>query len=458
MIKLPEKFEENMKSLLKEDYQKYVKSMEKPAKRGLRVNSEYILPEEFCKLFPYQIKPLLNQNNLFCLETDEKIGNSVFHHAGMIYLQEPSSMLAVLALDVKDGENILDLCAAPGGKTGQILEKDKTGIVVSNEVVRARANVLLSNIERQGFKNSTITSLAPDTLSGLLPDFFDKILVDAPCSGEGMFRKEPETISEWNSGLPEFNHVRQLQILKEADKMLKHGGTLIYSTCTFNRNEDEETVAVFAKEYGYEIVPLPENVQSVTTAGEDVFDMKTSFARKCFPFGDFGEGQFVCKMKKISENTCESSRLGKVQGLSKNEILLAKQLLKSTIDDEEFYFYKLGDNVYISKIPLRAVPFGVVSIGVCLGELKKDRIEPAHHFFKAFGTEFKNKIEIQNNQDALNKYLCGNEIECDNKNGLVVVLFHGVPLGGGKVVAGRVKNYYPKGLRVSGSQSNRQKL
>ena len=252
MIKLPEKFEESMKSLLKEDYQKYVKSMEKPAKRGLRVNSEYVQPEEFCKLFSYQIKPILNESNLFCLESDEKIGNSVFHHAGMIYLQEPSSMLAVLALDVKDGENILDLCAAPGGKTGQILEKDRTGIVVSNEIVRARANVLLSNIERQGFKNSTITSLAPETLSGLLPDFFDKILVDAPCSGEGMFRKESETISEWNAGLPEFNHTRQLQILKEADKMLKQGGTLVYSTCTFNRKEDEETVAIFAKEYGYE--------------------------------------------------------------------------------------------------------------------------------------------------------------------------------------------------------------
>lgn len=457
MIKLPEKFEESMKSLLKEDYQKYVKSMEKPAKRGLRVNSEYVLPEELCKLFSYQIKPLLNENNLFCLESDEKIGNSVFHHAGMIYLQEPSSMLAVLALDVKDGENILDLCAAPGGKTGQILEKDRTGIVVSNEIVRARANVLLSNIERQGFKNSTITSLAPETLSGLLPDFFDKILVDAPCSGEGMFRKEPETISEWNAGLPEFNHTRQLQILKEADKMLKQGGTLVYSTCTFNRKEDEETVAIFANEYGYEIVPLPENVQSVTTAGEDVLGIKTSLSRKCFPFGDFGEGQFVCKMIKKSENGCECARQNKIQGLSKNEILLAKQLLKSTIGDDDFYFYKLGDNVYISKVPLRALPFGVVSIGVCLGELKKDRIEPSHHFFKAYGRSFENKIELENNQDAISKYLSGNEIECDSKNGLAVVLFHGVPLGGGKVVFGRVKNYYPKGLRVSGSLSNRQK-
>ena len=436
-----------MKSLLKKDFEKYCESMSKPAKRGLRVNRQYVLPEVFCKLFPFQIKPLLGEDNLFCLETDEKIGNSVFHHAGMIYLQEPSSMLAVLALDVNDGENILDLCAAPGGKTGQILERDKTGIVVSNEIVRPRANVLLSNIERQGFKNSTVTSLAPDALSALLPNFFDKVLVDAPCSGEGMFRKEPETISEWNENHPEFNHVRQLQILKEADKMLKQGGTLVYSTCTFNKKEDEETVAIFAKEYGYEIVPLPEAVQSVTAAGEDVLGMQTSLSRKCFPFGDFGEGQFVCKMIKQSENNNEGARQNKIQGLSKNETLLAKQLLKNTISDDNFYFYKLGDNVYISEIPLRALPFGVVSIGVCLGELKKDRIEPSHQFFKAYGRSFENKIELENNQDAINKYLSGNEIECDNKNGLVSVLFHGVPLGGGKVVSGRVKNYYPKGLR-----------
>ena len=162
-------------------------------------------------------------------------------------------------------------------------------------------------------------------------------------------------------------------------------------------------------------------------------------------------------MIKKSENSCECARQNKIQGLSKNEILLAKQLLKSTIGDDDFYFYKLGDNVYISKVPLRALPFGVVSIGVCLGELKKDRIEPSHHFFKAYGRSFENKIELENNQDAISKYLSGNEIECDNKNGLAVVLFHGVPLGGGKVVLGRVKNYYPKGLRVSGSLSNHQK-
>lgn len=448
MISLPEKFEENMKSILKEDYEKYRESMGQIAKRGIRVNKNFISTEEFCKLFPYEIEPILKQDNLFCLKTNEKIGNSVFHHAGMIYLQEPSSMLSVLCLDVKDGENVLDLCSAPGGKSGQILEKDKTGVVVSNEIVRSRANVLLSNIERQGFKNSLITSLAPDVLSGLLPNFFDKVLVDAPCSGEGMFRKEPETISEWNEKIPEFNHIRQLQILKEADKMLKQNGTLVYSTCTFNKTEDEETVAIFAKEYGYEIVALPEIVQNVTVAGEDVLGQKTSLSRKCFPFGNFGEGQYVCKMIKKSENNFEQGRRGKVQGLSKNEIALAKQFLKSTINNDNFYFYKLGNNVYISEIPFPELPFGEVSIGVCIGTLKKDRIEPSHHFFKTYGNEFESKLNLSLNDERVSKYLKGEEIDVSlSLKGFVSVLVHGVPLGGGKAVAGKLKNYYPKGLR-----------
>lgn len=449
MKNFPEQFEENMKALLGKDFEKYEQSMQMPAKRGLRANKNYIDAKTFCNLFPYDAKNILGEDNLFCLESDEKIGNTVFHHAGMIYLQEPSSMLAVLALEPQDGENILDLCSAPGGKTGQILEKDKTGIVISNEIVRPRANVLLSNIERQGFKNSMVTSLAPETLSGLLPNFFDKILVDAPCSGEGMFRKEPETVSEWNAGLPQFNHERQMQILKDADKMLKENGTLVYSTCTFNTKEDEETASLFAKQYGYEIVLLPENVQSVTMPAKDMNGEKTSLARKCLPFGNFGEGQFVCKMIKRSKNNAEPARQNKVQGISKSETELAKQLLKSTIGDDDFYFYKFGENVYISKVPLRALPFGVVSIGVCLGELKKGRIEPAHQFFKAYGNQFKNKINLEIDSPLLSRYLLGNEIDCDNENGYVCILCAGVPVGGGKVVSGKVKNYYPKGLRGS---------
>lgn len=448
-MKFPEQFEKNMKTLLDSNFEKYEKAMDLPAKRGIRVNKNYVSPTFFKSIFPFEIKNLGIGENLFKLETQEKIGNSVFHHAGMIYLQEPSSMLASLALDVKNGETILDLCASPGGKTGQILEENKDGIVVSNEIVRKRANVLFSNIERQGFKNGVVTSLAPEVLSELLPNYFDKILVDAPCSGEGMFRKEPETISEWNENLPLFNHERQLKILKEADKMLKQGGTMVYSTCTFNMKEDEEIVAVFADNFGYEILPLPEKIKNVMTAGKDVLGQKTSLSGKCFPFDDFGEGQFVSILKKKSENNnmLKSSK-NKVVLPNKKELEIVKNFLKETIDDFDFHFYKFGENFFISKVDLPVLPFGVVSCGVCVGEMKKERIEPAHQFFKAFGKSFKKKIEFDLDDKRVEQYLKGNEIDCSSENGFACVLVSSVPLGGGKVVQGRLKNYYPKGLRL----------
>ncbi len=448
-MKFPEQFEKNMKTLLGLNFEKYEKSMNLPAKRGIRVNKNYVSSTFFKSIFPFEIKNLGIAENLFELETQEKIGNSVFHHAGMIYLQEPSSMLASVALDVKNGETILDLCASPGGKTGQILEENKDGVVVSNEIVRKRANVLFSNIERQGFKNGVVTSLAPEVLSELLPNFFDKILVDAPCSGEGMFRKEPETISEWNENLPLFNHERQLKILKEADKMLKTGGTMVYSTCTFNMKEDEETVAVFADNFGYEILPLPEKVKNVMTAGKDVLGQKTSLTGKCFPFDGFGEGQFVSLLKKKSENnnTLKSSK-NKVVLPNKKELEIVKNFLKETIDDVDFYFYKFGENYFISKVDLPVLPFGVVSCGVCVGEVKKDRIEPAHQFFKAYGNNFKRKINLEFDDKRVEQYLKGNEIDCNSENGFACVFVSSVPLGGGKVVQGRLKNYYPKGLRL----------
>lgn len=449
IMNLPVEFLENMEHMLGQDFDKYIFSMSAPAKRGLRVNSNYTSAKDFRKIFPFEMKNIIDTENYFELKTNEKLGNTVFHHAGMIYLQEPSSMLAALALEVHDGESVLDLCAAPGGKSSQILERNKTGVVVLNEISHARANILRQNVERQGFKNALITSLAPSELSKFFAGYFDKILVDAPCSGEGMFRKEPETVSEWNAALPAFNHERQMEILKSADKMLKTGGILVYSTCTFNEQEDERTVSEFAREFGYEILELEENIKNVTTPAKDYEGQNTSRARKCFPFSDFGEGQFVCKMQKISDNNFDEYFKQKPQKLQNKDIKLANDLLKSTISRENLRFSVRDNKVFISEIELPHLPYGVICVGVQLGEIKKDRIEPHHQFFKAYGKEFKNKLDLNLDDPRVAKYLKGEEIECSGvKNGYVAVLCCGVPVGGGKVSQGRVKNYYPKGLRV----------
>ncbi|MBQ7466968.1 MAG: hypothetical protein IJS74_02720 [Clostridia bacterium] len=444
-----------MKKLLAGDYENYIASFSHAPKRAVRVNHNFISDSDFEKTFPYPVKKIEGIEGAYLLETGEKIGNSVFHHAGMIYLQEPSSMLAATALEVKEGDLVCDMCSAPGGKASQILDKNKTGIVVCNEFVRPRANVLFSNIERQGFKNAIITSLDTSVLAENFANYFDKILVDAPCSGEGMFRKEPETISEWNEGLPQFNSQRQLEILANADKMLKQGGTLVYSTCTFNLIENELVVTQFCEKYGYKICDLPEVVQKNAKSGFDIAkfgyktnNVDTTKCARCFPQDNFGEGQFIAKLQKISENNGEIyKQKSNFDKLSNSEMLLIKDFLKQTIGETDFEFYKIKDDIFISEKSLPGVSKGVLGYGVKLGTLAKNRIEPFHQFFKAYGNQFKNKVELKEENDIKN-YLYGNEIDIDkNLSGLVSVTYHGAVLGGGKAVQGKLKNYYPKGLR-----------
>ena len=337
LMELPEKFKDNMQKLLGKDYEKYLASFSLAPKRAVRVNHNFISDSDFEKIFPYKVKKIDGLDGAYTLETDEKLGNTVFHHAGMIYLQEPSSMLAATALEVDDGDFVCDLCSAPGGKASQILDKNRSGVIVCNEFVRPRANVLFSNIERQGFKNAIITTLDTSILAENFANYFDKILVDAPCSGEGMFRKEPDTISEWNEGLPQFNSQRQLEILANADKMLKQGGILVYSTCTFNLIENELVVARFCENYGYKICDMPERLRKNAKNGFDIAkfgyrtykNADTTKCARCFPQGGFGEGQFIAKLQKISENNNENyKQKSNFDKISNNEMLLIKDFLK----------------------------------------------------------------------------------------------------------------------------------
>lgn len=449
-MNLPDKYIVNMQNLLGEDFNNYLESLSLNAKRGLRINKNYISPELFEKIFKYPFSKIEGLNGSYNLLTEEKIGNTIFHHSGMIYIQEPSSMLAANALMVEDGDKVLDLCAAPGGKTSQILENNNSGIVVANEIVKARANILKSNIERQGFKNALITSLTPEYLAKNLTNYFDKILVDAPCSGEGMFRKEPETITEWNEGLGAFNHLRQMEILKSADKMLKQGGVLVYSTCTFNIEENEKTVYEFCEKYEYEIQKLPDNILKKIRCGYSYNNSKTTkMCGRCFPFDNFGEGQFFAKLVKKSANLYEkyANKKKNYAFLKNDELKICKQFVKECLGKDDYLFIKLGNNIHISELNYPFIDNGVVNIGVCLGNIEKSRLIPHHHFFKAYGKEFINQLNLEIDDERIEKYLFGNEIDCENPNGYISVITSGAVLGGGKVVCGKIKNHYPKGLR-----------
>ena len=294
MLELPCDFLEEMEKVLGDDYQLYLQLMEKEAFRGISLNR---LKMSDINILPFEVKKCPFYKDGYYISDEKGIGNTPFHHAGAFYVQEPSAMSAVTLLDVREGEKILDLCAAPGGKSAQIAScLNGTGLIWSNEVVKNRAQILLSNFERMGIAKGVVSSCYPEVLCRKLEGYFDKVLVDAPCSGEGMFRKNPEAVKEWSR-----EHVlscaeRQLSILKSAAHAVKNGGELVYSTCTFSYEENEGVIKRFLEENAdFEMCDIGEH-----------FGRKTELpcAVRITPL-EKGEGHFAAKLRKKGESVSE---------------------------------------------------------------------------------------------------------------------------------------------------------
>lgn len=263
-IQLPELYQESMKTLLGEEYEQYLESFEKPFSRGIRVNTRKWTPGEcvsamrrsgLCEsLAPVPWIP----NGLF-YEEGLKLSKNPYYYAGLYYLQEPSAMTPASVLPVNPGDRVLDLCAAPGGKSTELGARLKgKGLLFANDISNSRAKALLKNLELFGIPNICVASESPEKLAVSYPEYFDKILVDAPCSGEGMFRREPDMVKDWLEKGPEYYGPVQREIVEQALKMLKPGGTMVYSTCTFSRTEDEEVILeVLEKHREMELIPVP---------------------------------------------------------------------------------------------------------------------------------------------------------------------------------------------------------
>ena len=245
-MQLPELFEEKMKGLLGAEYEDFLAGYEKERHQALRVNPAKISAEEFARISPFTLEPVPWAKNGFYYGTEDRPGRHPWHEAGVYYIQEPSAMSVAELAGVQPEDRVLDLCAAPGGKSTQLAAAmEGRGLLISNEIHPARAKILSSNIERMGILNAVVTNEAPERLAPHFPAFFDRIVVDAPCSGEGMFRKEEQAVSQWSQDNVDLCAKRQQDILEEAAKMLRPGGVLVYSTCTFAPEEDEESIVRF---------------------------------------------------------------------------------------------------------------------------------------------------------------------------------------------------------------------
>ena len=331
---LPEEFLEKMKQFLGEEYPEYLASYEEEPRSGLRVNTGKLTPEQFlgmAQTADWNLKPVPWTKNGFYYQS-ERPSKHPWYYAGLYYLQEPSAMSPAAWLSVEPGDRVLDLCAAPGGKSTELAAKlAGTGVLFSNDISNSRAKALLKNLEMFGAGNICVTSEAPEKMAGILPGFFDKILVDAPCSGEGMFRRDPSMVKSWNEKGPDFYAPLQRQILDCAVQMLAPGGKLVYSTCTFDRNEDEGTIEWILEKYP-EMAVVPQKPEYGFEGSRGI-----EGCLRLFPHRLEGEGHFVALLEKRAEETDANVKASEDVG----EKALSAPLL---IEEIEAQLYRVSED------------------------------------------------------------------------------------------------------------------
>lgn len=448
MKQLPKDYQNRMRSLLGEDFDSYLKELENPPVKAFRVNTDKISIEEFEKINPFSKEKIPYVENGYYLDFD-KVGNHPYHHAGLIYVQEPGAMAPAECVDIEPDWCILDMCAAPGGKSTQLKNKlSENGVLVSNEIVASRCKILTGNIERLGLNNTVTTCMDTAKLASVFGETFDLVMVDAPCSGEGMFRKEEVAINEWSKENVTMCAKRQSEILENAVKVLKSGGFIVYATCTFSLEENEMVIDAFLdKHEEFELIRVNERVEKHTCEGIKFEGCKCEnihFARRFYPHKSRGEGQFMAvlhhKGKKIS-NTLNG------QPNKKIDKIVTDFLDDTLVEYNADYIGKYNGNpiYYNNRLPIKDGQ--AFCSGITIGEIRKNYIMPHHQFFMALGNNFKRKINLSLDSDNLTKYLHGEEIDAECENGWAVVTVDGFALGGAKVVNGKAKNHYPKGLR-----------
>ena len=446
---LPIEFTNRMKDLLGDDYEKFIASFDESPVRSFRINTNKISEEDFLAVNPFGGEKINYADSAYYFNFDG-IGNHPYHHAGMIYIQDPGAMSAVASVGIQPDWKVLDLCAAPGGKSTQAASKLTDGLLVSNEIIPSRCKILTGNIERLGIRNAVTTCSDVKRLSTLMGEEFDLVITDAPCSGEGMFRKDETAISEWSTVNVKLCAERQAEILSYAKHLVKEGGYLLYSTCTYSLEENEMCVDSFLKENPeFELAEVNECVRKVTSDGIR-FDGCTAdninFCRRFYPHVSKGEGQFVALMQKKYGNGINIKRENALEKLSKAEEKIVFDFLDSTlVSYNKNCVKKYKDSIVYFDSDF-IVPKGVAfSCGVTIGTVQKNYIQPHHQFFMAMGKDFRRQLELTH--DEAESYLRGNTIPCDRENGWAVVLVDGCTLGGVKAVNGTAKNHYPKGLR-----------
>lgn len=445
----PEEFLHRMKGMLGSEYEAYRESLSGARYASLRINPLKAERDTFLQQAPWELRPVAWEENGFYYEPDEAVGKHPYHAAGAYYIQEASAMAPAVFLKAREGERILDLCAAPGGKTTQIAAAMKgKGILISNEIHPGRAAILSENVERMGISNCLVLNETPAHLAEVFPEYFDRILVDAPCSGEGMFRKNEQAVQEWSVENVKACAARQDEILSCAHRMLKPGGRLVYSTCTFSKEEDEGSVERFRQAY-------PEyQLEEVSLCGgmSPGFDEEKKTIR-LFPHKLQGEGHFAAVLRKEGSPDAEAVRRTEQKSLTEKEMKDYREFEKTylTIRKEGVFLY-FGDALYLAPEGCPVLKgLKVLRPGLQLGIRKKDRFEPAHALaMSLLPSQVKEayRTGLKSTDVRVEQYLHGQTFDREGEKGWHLVEVDGYSMGWGKLTGSTMKNHYPKGLRT----------
>ena len=441
MINLPESYLNEIKELFKDEYDDYIESLSHRHMNGLRVNTNKISVEDFLSICPFKLERIPWTDDGFYFNEEDRPSKHPYYYAGLYYIQEPSAMLPAQSLPIEENDVVLDACAAPGGKSLKLANKlNNTGLLLSNDISVSRAQILLSNIEKQGIKNSFVIA---EDLSKLdrFNNTFDKILLDAPCSGQGMFRKEVDLIKSYIDKGSDYYTPIQKQLICKALDMLKDGGKMVYSTCTFSMKENEEVIEYALEKYpDVQVLPIKKCEGFVSGLTNN-----TKNCVRLYPHHINGEGHFVALLSKGNNKQSNSVDIKKIE--KPNNSFFNNLNLEfyngSFIQRENKLYFEPNNDLDLKGLR-------VLRSGLYLGEYKRDKFEPSISLALSLkANEYKNIISFSVDDDRVIKYLKCETLNVSdfNSEGYALVCVNNYPLGFGIVNNGTLKNKYPANYR-----------
>ncbi len=455
-MKLPENFTIRMEQMLGPEYEDFIASYEEPRNYGIRINTLKLSTEEFLKISPFKLKPVPWAHEGFYIGEEDRPAKHPYYHAGLYYIQEPSAMTTISVLQPKPGDRVLDLCAAPGGKSTQIAARlANKGVLVTNDVNSQRIIALVRNLEMMGAKNYVILNELPGKIAAHFPNYFDKIVIDAPCSGEGMFRKDPFAVKSWGEFSVEKCVSMQKSILKHISSMLRPGGYVVYSTCTFAPEENEERISELLKKHPElelaDIIPYPGFENGKPEWGGGLQELRKTV--RLWPHKLQGEGHFVALLRKRDGEDCELKEYVPPTP-SPEAVVDFCNFVKDTLHLSPDSFFEQGlfqsySRLYVSPQGLPSLNgLKVIRPGWYLGELKKNRFKPVTTMALALKKKDAARVlDFSSKSDEVIRYLKGETLSISGERGWNLVCVDGYPLGWAKQLQDMLNNYYPSGWR-----------